>query len=153
MFTRLFIHTILCFIYYLVPGGGLVTVISLLKLLLTLAKKLLQHLRGSVDHHSQEISIHHIEGTQNMAFRILTEPHRQFQKALLAAYINFRRVLTQFVRKPLEGPLSSVKSPRSSQFSSPGYISTESAVKCRGTISGHFPVQSDVKTFKPLNFF
>ena len=81
-----------------------------------------------------------------LALRILTERMRDFQRGLLAAYIDFRKAFDSVNRGVLWRILDLRGIPSQLvRLISGLYSSTESAVRCGGALSDFFPVDSGVR--------
>ena len=81
-----------------------------------------------------------------LALRVLTERYREFDKGLLAAYIDFRKAFDSVCRDAL-WKLLELRGipPRLVQLITSLYSDTESAVKCGGSTSDFFPVHTGVR--------
>ena len=81
-----------------------------------------------------------------LGLRVLTERMREFGRGLLAAYIDFRKAFDSVSRDGLWRILGLRGiPPKLVQLISSLYTGTESAVKCGGSVSGFFPVDSGVR--------
>ena len=81
-----------------------------------------------------------------LALRVLTERLREFQCGLLAAYVDLRKAFDSVNRDALWGILGLRRIPaKLVQLISALYCGTESAVRCGGSISDYFPVNTGVR--------
>ena len=81
-----------------------------------------------------------------LALRVLTERYRQFDRGLLAAYIDFRKAFDSVCRDAL-WKLLELRGipPQLVGLITALYSDSESAVKCGGSISDFFPVHTGVR--------
>ena len=81
-----------------------------------------------------------------LALRVLTGRRRQHDKGLFLAYIEFRKAFDSVSRNALWRALELRGIPlKLVQLISSLYSDTESAVKCGGTVTDFFPVQTGVR--------
>ena len=79
-----------------------------------------------------------------LALRVLTERLRDFRIGLLAAYVDIRVRLGE-PKCTLENPGLPRNAPKVVDLVSVLFSGTESAVRCDGTISDYFPVNTGVR--------